>query len=514
MRPSLYWRFAIIVLVLLGWTYALFPIRDQDFMTTFKTMAEDRLSDYRKELKEAEKTVAELEKRLEQIEDNTSDAYREVQADYTNAQQTVRTNERLLNTFDDLLKEAQRLLAEDEDVRAPYRAVKLAAQERPARAPIALRDYIPVPTIPRASNSLVLSRVRNEARGTLRLGLDLKGGTEFVIGFDEEKLPDGRSPASVQNQIIEILRNRVDKMGVVEPEIKPVGDASISLRMPSVSEDEKADVRRTIKQTARLTFHLVHENNAKKVQEYETNPHTFDIEPGYQIKVMRTEQPDGSISEEKLFLTSRPARVKGSHINRAVASFNEFNNYYVSLSFNDEGASEFAKLTSDNVGRRLAIVLDGKVYSAPVIQQAITGGQAQITGNFGPEEATRLASVIDSGNLPVEIKIDSEFGTDPTLGKDSIRSGTLAAVIGLCAVLIFMILYYRVAGVIAVVALCANILLVFGTLALTGATITLPGIAGIVLVIGMAVDANVLIFERIREEQESGKSFGNALRSG
>jgi SecD/SecF fusion protein len=513
MKRSLYWRFGIILFVLIAWTVSLFPIRDRDFLATFEKLADPKAADYRDQAAEAEAEAARLQDRLATLGQEAGEKYRALRAEYEQAQSNAKLYQRYVLDYEGLLAEAQQLLAADNDVRAPYRALKLAAQGSESELPVQLSRYVSVPTIPNASNSLVLSRVRNLAAGKLHLGLDLQGGTEFVIGFDATALPDRRTE-DVRDQIVEILRNRVDRLGVVEPEIKPIGPASISLRMPSVSEDDKADVRRTIKQTAKLEFRLVHPNNDQLVRALEADPATFKPEAGYGLHIMETEQADGSIVTEKLFLTNRPARVKGRHVTRAFASVNEFNNYYVSLAFDAQGATEFATLTTEHVGKRLAIVLDEKVYSAPLIREPITGGQAQITGNFGPEEARRLAGVIESGNLPVSINIDSEFGTDPTLGKDSIRSGMMAAILGLALVVIFMIFYYRLPGVIAVLALLANILLVFGTLALSRATITLPGIAGIVLTIGMAVDANVLIFERIREEIGNGKSIANAIRAG
>ena len=178
------------------------------------------------------------------------------------------------------------------------------------------------------------------------------------------------------------------------------------------------------------------------------------------------------------------------------------------------GAAAFARVTTQCVGQRLAIVLDGKVYSAPVIREAITGGNAEITGSFSPEEAQRLAGVIESGNLPVSIQIDSEFGTDPTLGSDSVRSGISASLWGMGLVVFFMIVYYRLTGVIAVVALSMNMLLILGTMTISRATFTMPGIAGIILTIGMAVDANVLIYERMRDEVRAGRPLLSAMDAG
>ena len=512
MKQSLIWRFVVIVLVLAAWVWSLFPLQEKPFLQTFRNLSEPQLEEYREELKTSEEEIASLEKELERIEDEDSEAYEELQASLEEIRTQSETAQRRLEQYKRILSETKRELEKD-DTLAPYIALRSAARGDDAYPPVQLNHFINVPTQPNASNNLVLSHVRGKSAGKLKLGLDLRGGTEFVLGFDPDNVPKGRQPERVRDQIIEILRNRVDSLGVVEPEIKPIGPAAISLRMPSVSENEKADIRASIKQTANLTFHLVHENSDQLVQQFRQNPEEFTAPAGYKYYEMETVH-QGQVETQGLFLKKRAERIRGEDVKSAVATFDEFMNHTVDLTFNDTGAAAFADVTSENVGRRLAIVLDGKVYSAPVIKDAITAGRAQISGSFTPEEAQRLAGVIESGNLPVSINIDSEFGTDPTLGKDSIRSGTLAALIGLAAVVVFMIIYYRLAGVIAVAALTANIFLVLGTLTLTGATITLPGIAGIVLTIGMAVDANVLIFERIREERQNGKSIGNAVKSG
>lgn len=490
MKSSLIWRFIVIIVVIGAWTWSLFPLRDKDFFATFEEMAASNIQDYEQALGQAE---TEEEKQR----------YR-----------------RLLDDYERIMKEAEELVQEDNDVAAPSVALAQAAQGTDERPGVLLHNYVTVPTIPEAANSTVISRVRQKAAGRIRLGLDLMGGTEFVIGFDPEAedFPEDRSVANVRGDIVEIMRNRLDNLGVVEPEIRAADESSVSVEMPAISEDRKAEIRETLRQPAKLTFHLVHEENKSLVEKYrqyqEGERDVFDLDPRWKRVQMINELPDGRIQKDNLFITRRPSRVKGGDVIRAYPQAKETGGFQVNLEFNSEGRKNFAQVTSENVGRRLAIVLDGTVYSAPVIQNAITQGTAQITGNFGPEEANRLASVIASGNLPVDIEIDSEFDTDPSLGADSIRSGILAAIIGLALVMLFMIAYYRISGVIAVVALIADMVLVVGTLALLGATLTLPGIAGIILTIGMAVDANVLIFERIREELDNKKSLGNAINAG
>ncbi len=517
MKNSLIWRFILIAAVLLGWTLSFFPLQDKDFFLTFEELAKPKVEEYNNNLAKAQTELDSLQQKLADMpEDGAERAALQTQIDELVT--AVAVDQKLLDDYHKLLAESREMVAEDNDINAPSIAMKLAAQGSENEPGILLHNYVEVPTIAGATNSTVLSRVRRAASSKLSLGLDLMGGTEFVVGFDPDAVPSDRSVETVRDQIIEILRNRVDSMGVVEPEIKAMGDTSVSVRMPSVSEDRKAEIRQTIKQPAELTFHLVHPDNDKIVAEYEKflagTKSAFELDPKWKHAVMIEEQPDGSIKEEHLFIEKRPTRIRGRNVRTATASVDSMGNFEVLLSFDGQGTEAFATVTSENVKRQLAIVLDGTVYSAPVIREAITGGSASISGNFGPEEATRLASVISSGNLPVQINIDSEFGTDPTLGADSIRSGTTAALVGLVLVVLFMAGYYRVAGIVAVIALAANLLLVLGTLALLHATLTLPGIAGIVLTIGMAVDANVLIFERIREELRNGKSIGNAIKAG
>ncbi len=458
MKKSLIWRFIIILLILGGWGISMFPLQDKPFIEVMR--------------QEAEQTDVE---------------------------------------FDKLLDDARQIIdkAEARGVVSPSKVVMDLAKKRN----ILLRDNIPVYNQPTASNKTVLSFINRKSAAKLRLGIDLQGGTEFIIGFDPDKVPEDRSAKEVRDEIIEILRNRVDSQGVVEPEIKPIGPNAISLKIPSVRADEIKEYQELIEATANLHFHIVHDDNDNLSLEKQNDPALRSPEPDYKWVLMESESR-GQFTSEYLLIRRLPEAVNGTHLKSAFASIDEFGTYSVNLQFNLEGANLFFKTTADNVGKRMAIVLDGTVYSAPVIRDAIGGGNAVITGSFTVDEASRLATVLQCGNLPVGITIEGQFFTDPTLGRESVRSGTIAALGGLSLVIIFMVVYYMTAGIIACLALAANILLVLGTLTIAGATITLPGIAGIVLTIGMAVDANVLIFERIREELANKKSVGNAIRTG
>lgn len=350
--------------------------------------------------------------------------------------------------------------------------------------------------------------------GEVKKGLDIAGGSEYTISFDVTKVGD-RTVSDVRDQVLEVLSNRVNAQGLKEPILQPFGDAAISLKMPSTDAAEKAEIRALIKQTAKLEFFAVHEDNKSLTAQYNADKDNFEAPIGYSIKPGKPEI-DNITKEKKqdyYILKNRPEKVKGSQLDRARVSIGSGGSYTVSLTFDSEGTKAFGDVTSKMIGKPLAIVLDGQVYSAPTIQTAIYG-PGQITGNFTMAEAKRLETVLNSGNLPVSIEIDSVIDVDPTLGDDSVQSGTNAAIYGLVGVFVFMIIYYMASGVIASIALAANILLIMGTLVVFNATLTLPGIAGIVLTIGMAVDANVIIFERIREELEKGKSIANAIHYG
>ena len=389
MKSSLVWRFAVIGLVIAGWTYSLFPIKDQDYIAEFQELARPKIASYQKQIAKAEKKVGKLQATMDVAEDKASENYKKLQAEKVELDATATTARELIKQFDDLLVRTEKELEKNPNF-APYMALRDAAKGGESLQRVRLRNFVDVPTQPTASNSLVLSYVRHKASGKLHLGLDLRGGTEFVIGFNKDAVPSNRRSEDVRDQIVEILRNRVDSMGVVEPEIKPIGPSSISLRMPSVSEGDKADIRRTIKQTAKLEFRVVDPQNSQKVAEYRQDPKKFRPTRGYKYYEMEVER-DGQVDIEILFLKSMPERLRGEDVDRAIATFNEMGSYAVSLTFNSKGAASFAKITADNVGQRLAIVLDNKVYSAPVIREAIGGGSAQISGSFSPEESRRLA---------------------------------------------------------------------------------------------------------------------------
>ena len=340
-------------------------------------------------------------------------------------------------------------------------------------------------------------------KGKVNLGLDLQGGMHLVLIVDTSKLtPEEAKDAP--DRALEIIRNRVDQFGVLEPTIQRQGADRIVVQLPGVTDRNRAV--NLLKSTAHLEFKLVSDD-----PELLKKAITGEPVPGYELKEMK-----GRDKRTEQLLLEKDASLSGDTIVDATVDYSQtaFNQPYVSLTLNNKGGVKFSEITGANVGKRLAIVLDGTVYSAPVIREKIPSGKGQITGQFSPQEANDLAIVLRAGALPAPVEIIEERTVGPTLGRDSIRKGIRAILIGGLAVLIFMAAYYLVAGLIADFALFLNLILISGALAYFHGTLTLPGIAGLVLTIGMSVDANVLIFERIREESRVGKSLRAAIQSG
>ena len=333
----------------------------------------------------------------------------------------------------------------------------------------------------------------------VNLGLDLKGGMHLILMVDLEKVPeDLRHDAT--DRAIEIIRNRIDQFGVSEPLIQKQGANRIVMQLPGVTDRERA--LQIIKQTAHLEFKLVNEDAEKINAALEGN-----VPVGYELKYL---------DNKPLLLEERASLTGDSLVDARVEWGTMQINPYVSFSLNSKGARRFARVTKDNIGKRLAIVLDGKVKSAPSIESEIPAGRGQITGRFSEDEAADLALILRTGALPAPIRVEEERTVGAALGEDSIERGIKSVIAGGILVLIFMGAYYLWAGLIAGFALCLNLVIILGVLSYPrlGATLTLPGIAGIVLTVGMAVDANVLIFERIREELNLGKSLRLAISNG
>jgi len=312
---------------------------------------------------------------------------------------------------------------------------------------------------------------------------------------------------SAVDQALETIRNRIDEFGVSEPEIARQGQNRILIQLPGVKDVQRA--KDLIGRTALLEFKLVDDVNSLQ------RALAGEIPFGDVILYQRVEDPKTGAVRKVPYLIQDKTLMTGDALQDARVRFDQYNNRpYVSLSLKSIGAREFDRITAENVGRHLAIILDNNVYSAPVIKQRISGGQAVIEGSFTLDEAKDLAIVLRAGSLPAPVQILEERTVGPSLGQDSINKGIKSIVIGGILVVLFMIIYYRAAGIVADLALIMNLIIIVGVLAAFRATLTLPGIAGLVLTVGMAVDANVLIFERIREELRLGKTPMAAIDAG
>jgi preprotein translocase subunit SecD len=324
-------------------------------------------------------------------------------------------------------------------------------------------------------------------------------------------------------QAIEVIRNRIDQLGVTEPTIHRQGENEIIVQLPGIKDPKKA--LEIIGKTAQLEFKLLDEETPLwkelpsiiKSDEEEAflNQWKNKIPEGDEVVFQKIVNKETKEVYKRPYIVKKDVLLTGDLLAEAHVSIDQrFNEPYVSLRFNDAGAKIFEEITSKYVKKRLAIILDGNLYSAPVIQEKIEGGNAQISGNFTLEEAKDLAIVLRAGALPAPVNLIQNITVGPTLGRDSIEAGKTAVIIAAVFVALFMIVYYRLSGVIADFALILNIILLIGALAALNATLTLPGIAGIALAVGMAVDSNVLMFERIREELRLGKTPKAAIESG
>jgi preprotein translocase subunit SecD len=309
-------------------------------------------------------------------------------------------------------------------------------------------------------------------------------------------------------QGVETIRNRVDQFGVAEPTITRQGEDRILVQLPGVQDPDRA--KALIGKTALLEFKLLDEQTPVDQALAGRLPETSEVL--YQRRVDRQTKAEQKVP----YVVQKRTLLTGAELNSAEvqADPNSPGNWQVAIEFNAQGTRIFGELTEQNVGRHLAIILDGNVYSAPRINERIPGGRAVITGQFTIEEARDLAIVLRAGALPAPVTILEERTVGPSLGADSVRQGMIAIAASAAAVFVFMLVYYRLSGLIADVALGLNLLILLASMAAFGATLTLPGIAGIALTIGMAVDTNILIFERIREELRVGKTPRAAIDAG
>jgi preprotein translocase subunit SecD len=331
---------------------------------------------------------------------------------------------------------------------------------------------------------------------------DEGGFVAFTLRVNEKEAQD-RKDKSVQ-QALETIRNRIDQFGVSEPTIQREGINHIVVQLPGIKDPQRAI--ELIGRTARLDFKMVREDISPTSG---TIPDDAEL-----LKEKIVDAATGAVTEIPI-VVQKKSMITGDLLTDAqVRIDSQFNQPYVGIEFNSLGAKLFDQVTAANVGKRFAIVLDNNIHSAPVIRERISGGSAQISGNFTEKTAADLAIVLRAGALPAPVKIIQNVTVGPSLGQDSINKGLSAGLIGVLLVVAFMAVYYKLSGLVANLGMVLNIVYLMGALAALGATLTLPGIAAIVLLVGMSVDSNVIIFERIREELKLGKSPQAALDSG
>src|SRR5229473_3523677 len=342
----------------------------------------------------------------------------------------------------------------------------------------------------------------------IQLGLDIQGGTSFLIrlmGGDKEV------NKGMLDQAVEVIRKRVDYFGVGEPIISPVGNDRILVQIPGLDTAKIQEAREQLSRVAKLEFRLVYPDNGERLRAIDAGKEV--IPPDYRIETYQMRAEGNEKPKEERLLVKKKADLGGDRVSGSNAYYGN-EGWTVQLKFDSEGAKKFGQITEQYKGHRFAIVLDGLIQSAPVIRDAIYGGDAIITGKFSEHEARGLASVLENP-LQTPVSIEEERSVSPTLGLDSIRASILAGLLGLGITLVCVMAYYRFVGVIACLALLINIILLIGAFQLIpgGVVLTLPGIAGIILTIGLAVDASVLIYERLREEMALGKSLKVALKT-
>mgnify|MGYP001062622330 FL=1 len=389
-----------------------------------------------------------------------------------------------------------------QDLRAAMRKANIRPVEieRPTNTQISVR-------VSEEDNIEAFNKLLDDEFQILRIAAKSRQADTLQVTLDFPDAETDYIKEMAARQAMETIRNRIDQFGVSEPDIRRQGERRILIQLPGIRDPQRAiDL---IGQTALLEFKLVDEDyDIQRAMDGE-------IPPDDQLLYQVTEDAATGRTTRTPFLVKKRSYLTGEYLSDArVQIDSQFNEPYVTLDFDRKGARIFEDITEKNVNKRLAIVLDNRVYSAPVIQEKIGGGHARITGNFTTEEAHDLAIVLRAGALPAPVQILEQRTVGPSLGRDSINKGLMSMAIGGILVILFVAVYYKVSGLIANIALVLNMIIIAAGLAAFKATLTLPGIAGIILTIGMAVDANVIIFERIREEMRLGKTPRAAVDGG
>jgi SecD/SecF fusion protein len=460
------WKIIISLAVVIFCTTSLVPLKDQDFIDFVKIEAETKRTEFNTLVTEAVARKA------------------------ANQSRTVYLALR------DIAKE---------------RNIDLQAQHFPG---INIGDIVNIDR----KNNILLTHLLKESKARLQLGLDLKGGIAFTLELDPKAIAELGKDARQEKlkKAREIITTRIDAFGLTEPIIREVGDTRLEVQLPGLNTKDDPDVIESIQKPALLEFRTVHP--------YLSPQNSPEIPAGYE-RLTLSEERNGRESIEELYIKRRPD-ADGAIMANAGVYYGDYGKPEISLNFTDEGRKKFYNITKTIVDEtnalgnqygigpgRLAIVLDGKLNSAPTVKEPIDSKSARISGNFSLREAQDLAAVLNNPlDVPMSVKEQYEIG--PSLAEDAISSGLRASIIGAALVAAFMVAFYSSGGLLAVIMLAINVIIIFGVMANFNATLTLPGLAGIVLTIGMAVDANILIFERMREELHAGKSLAAANQAG
>ena len=362
-------------------------------------------------------------------------------------------------------------------------------------------------------NDILLNELLRLSRGRLQLGLDLKGGVAFTLEARDEPGSDAYQRQEKLQKAIEIIGTRIDGFGVAEPVIRPIGDNRIEIQLPGVSTKDNPDVVDMVKAPARLDFRIVHPSIVPAPG--------VETPPGYELKTEERTGRNGETYMEEVFVKRIP-EMTGEMISNSFARPDMYGKPEVVLEFTSDGKRRFAEVTrmiaeggraAGTLGR-LAIVLDGRLYSAPTVREEINSDSAQISGgNMTDREAINLANILNNP-LDIALEVKEQYEVGPTLAADAVLSAKNAFIISTCLTIGFMLVFYTFGGIVAAIGMGVNVLITLGVMASIGATLTMPGIAGIVLTLAMSVDSNILIFERMREELKLGKSLGTALEAG
>jgi SecD/SecF fusion protein len=450
MKSNDFWKFILVAFIICWSLYEVYPPTSRDLVQQFESRATGR-----------DTTFAGILSRLEPLQQARPDL------EFANLLEAIGTN----------------------DIQPYFRFVEAKNQPDP--------------------NTFILNQLQRDAAGKIKLGLDLQGGTSFLVQMKTNDLANPDDASGALSQAVEVLRKRIDQFGVAEPIIQPESGNRILIQLPGLSEAVKESAKAQIQRPAYLEFRMVKEDSQQIIENHLPIPPGYELLKQVEVPVEGKRQP----VEEVVVKKRAEPGLSGDIVKSAQMGRGNLGEPLIEFRLNDTGAKRFADVTRNNIGRQLAIVLDGQLYSAPAIQGAIETGSGEITGHFTPEEAQQLANVLQNP-MRASLEIVSSSDVDPTLGKDSIRSGIKASIYGVIFVSAFMLVYYLIAGLAANVALITNIIILLGVMCSIGATFTLPGIAGGVLTVGMAVDANVLIYERIREELAKGKSLRGAINAG